>query len=194
MTRIDFAIPHPSLSGRFVLAVEADGASYHSSATARDRDRLRQQVLERLGWRVHRIWSTDWFNDPASETEKVLAAYETALEHSGRDVESVEPAEEQRSNPTEVGSQPERPRMYLRQGKRPSFHPGLSINEYQRSTLVALANWIQSDGRLRTESELMDEMMQELGFRRHGSRIVQALEGAIRHARRANQKRDRFQP
>ncbi len=53
--RIDFALPHPTLSGRMVLAVEADGASYHSSPTARDRDRLRQQVLERLGWRFHRI-------------------------------------------------------------------------------------------------------------------------------------------
>ena len=44
-----------------VLAIECDGARYHSSPTARDRDRLRQDHLERLGWRFHRIWSTDWF-------------------------------------------------------------------------------------------------------------------------------------
>ncbi|NEU72761.1 hypothetical protein PI95_009325 [Hassallia byssoidea VB512170] len=43
--------------------IECDGAFYHSLPTARDRDRLRQQVLERLGWKIHRIWSTDWFRN-----------------------------------------------------------------------------------------------------------------------------------
>ena len=56
-----------------VLAIECDGASYHSSQTARDRDRLRQEQLERLGWRFHRIWSTDWFADPAGEVQRVDA-------------------------------------------------------------------------------------------------------------------------
>ena len=60
------------------LGVECDGATYHSSKTARDRDRLRQEVLERLGWRIHRIWSTDWVKDPNRETERVLAAFEKA--------------------------------------------------------------------------------------------------------------------
>ncbi len=59
--RIDMVAEHPRKPGRFVLAIECDGASYHSSYTARDRDRLRQQQLENLGWRFHRIWSTDWF-------------------------------------------------------------------------------------------------------------------------------------
>ena len=53
--RIDFACAHPDQPGRMVLAIEADGASYHSAHTARDRDRLRQQVLEDKGWRFHRI-------------------------------------------------------------------------------------------------------------------------------------------
>ncbi|HYT26121.1 MAG TPA: AAA domain-containing protein, partial [Actinomycetota bacterium] len=48
--RIDFAARHPTRPGRFVLAIECDGASYHASPTARDRDRLRQDHLERLGW------------------------------------------------------------------------------------------------------------------------------------------------
>jgi len=54
---IDFAAQHPTTPGRMVLAIECDGASYHSSPTARDRDRLRQQHLEQLGWTFHRIWS-----------------------------------------------------------------------------------------------------------------------------------------
>jgi very-short-patch-repair endonuclease len=55
---IDFAVQHPAQPGRFVLAIECDGATYHSSQSARDRDRLRQEQLERQGWRFHRIWST----------------------------------------------------------------------------------------------------------------------------------------
>jgi very-short-patch-repair endonuclease len=83
-TRIDFTAAHPRFPGRMVLAIEADGASYHSSRTARDRDRLRQQALENLGWRFHRIWSTDWFTDPDNEIAKVRAAYDRAVHHSDK--------------------------------------------------------------------------------------------------------------
>lgn len=61
--RIDLGVVNNNRPGEFLLGIECDGASYHSSPTARDRDRLRQQVLERLGWKIHRIWSTDWFRN-----------------------------------------------------------------------------------------------------------------------------------
>jgi len=61
--RIDMAVVNNNRPGEFLLGIECDGASYHSSPTARDRDRLRQQMLERLGWKIHRIWSTDWFRN-----------------------------------------------------------------------------------------------------------------------------------
>jgi very-short-patch-repair endonuclease len=77
--RIDLGIVHPEQAGRYVLGVECDGATYHRQATARDRDRLRQQVLEGLGWRIHRVWSRDWVHAPARETERVLEAYRQAL-------------------------------------------------------------------------------------------------------------------
>ena len=76
--KIDFGILHPEDSSKFILALECDGASYHSSSTARDRDRLRQEVLENLGWRFYRIWSTDWFLNPSREMSKLLDAIETA--------------------------------------------------------------------------------------------------------------------
>ena len=66
---IDIGVRHPSWEHGFILGVECDGASYHSSKSARDRDRLRQEVLEGLGWRFHRIWSTDWFNNPAKQAD-----------------------------------------------------------------------------------------------------------------------------
>jgi very-short-patch-repair endonuclease len=58
---IDLAVVDPNQPGRYLLGIECDGATYHSSPTARDRDRLRQEVLERLGWKIQRIWSADWF-------------------------------------------------------------------------------------------------------------------------------------
>src|SRR5207245_11420936 len=78
--RIDLVAQHPRKPGRFVLAIECDGASYHSSPTARDRDRLRQRQLENLGWRFHRIWSTDWFMRKAQEVERTVRAFEAAVD------------------------------------------------------------------------------------------------------------------
>ncbi|MHC4606228.1 MAG: DUF3320 domain-containing protein [Planctomycetota bacterium] len=73
--RIDFAVKD---DGRYLLGIECDGATYHFAPTARDRDRLRHQVLRSLGWRLHRIWSADWFRDPAREVQRVLEAIERA--------------------------------------------------------------------------------------------------------------------
>jgi len=61
--RIDLGVVHDGAPGRYLAGVECDGATYHRSATARDRDRLREQILRRLGWRIHRVWSTDWWVD-----------------------------------------------------------------------------------------------------------------------------------
>lgn len=74
--RVDIGVVDPRAPGRYLLGVECDGATYHSAATARDRDRLRQHVLEGLGWRIHRIWSTDWWLDPQRELEKLQAKLE----------------------------------------------------------------------------------------------------------------------
>jgi very-short-patch-repair endonuclease len=77
--RVDFAATHPNDAGRMVLAIEADGASYRESGSVRDRDRLRGEHLQRLGWRYHRLWSTNWFRDPDGELAKVRQAYDQAV-------------------------------------------------------------------------------------------------------------------
>lgn len=77
---IDIGVRHSDWPHGFVLGVECDGATYHSSKSARDRDRLRQEVLERLGWHLHRIWSTDWFNDPQKEGERLRNVISARLE------------------------------------------------------------------------------------------------------------------
>jgi very-short-patch-repair endonuclease len=70
--RIDLGIIDPARPGQYILGVECDGATYHRARSARDRDRLRQEVLEERGWRLYRIWSTDWFRNPQRETDKLI--------------------------------------------------------------------------------------------------------------------------
>ena len=77
--RIDMAVKHPTLSGRYVLGIECDGAAYHSARTARERDRLRQDVLESMGWKIYRIWSTDWIKDPVTEGQRLMEAVDNAI-------------------------------------------------------------------------------------------------------------------
>ena len=74
--RIDIGVVHPDRKGSYVLGVECDGATYHSSKSARDRDRLRQDVLEGLNWKIHRVWSTDWYRDPEREFARLVQSIE----------------------------------------------------------------------------------------------------------------------
>jgi len=76
--RIDLAVRDPHDERHYVLGVECDGVTYHSSRTARDRDLLRQLVLQRMGWRIHRLWSTEWFHDPEKAISGILRSIEQA--------------------------------------------------------------------------------------------------------------------
>jgi very-short-patch-repair endonuclease len=165
--RIDFAVKDPDSPGRYVLAVECDGATYHSSPTARERDRLRQSHLERLGWRFHRIWSSDWFLDQRAEVEKVVEAYEAAL------------AEKEGSGnpPAPFDRCREKVRLSNPQRQRPN-RPAV-FRSYDPSQIAILIRWIESDTLPRTRTELAEETIEELGFSRKGTRIVAAVEAAL---------------
>ena len=178
--RIDFACAHPDQPGRMVLAIEADGASYRSAHTARDRDRLRQQVLEDKGWRFHRIWSTEWFRNRDTEVNRAVEPWERACEdvNRGESVPSESRADLEEHDEI-LATHPTTSR-----GPRPPVMPGSPITEYSRSQLVALASWILSDTLLRTYDDLLSEMVRELGFGRRGHRIVATLKEAIEAARR----------
>ncbi len=78
--RIDLAIANPDRAGAFLAGIECDGAQYHSFATARDRDKVRQAMLEGLGWNILRIWSTDWFRNPLSVIDRLNERLEALLE------------------------------------------------------------------------------------------------------------------
>lgn len=174
---IDFAAKHPTEPGRYVLAIEADGVMYHSSDTARDRDRLRQDHLERLGWRFHRIWSSEWFHHRELEVERAVEAFDAALEEPEASVSSQSVPHDHAE--TRSTQSPVDGTVHGRVGPRPWRPDGRKITEYPDFELVKLMRWIMSDGQLRTTDELVALGTAELGFKRRGALIVSALERAI---------------
>ena len=181
--RIDFVVEHPDRPGELVLAIECDGASYHSQPTARDRDRLRQTHLESLGWRFHRIWSTDWFANREREVERVLAAFDAAVTAADSEVTEQDALGPVAAASRPASSPPLSVRAPVRSARRPALRPGLGITEYRHRDLVRLVTWIESDGLLRTEADTVKEAMTELGFQKRGKRIVAALTAAIEESR-----------
>lgn len=179
---IDFAAQHPSRAGQMVLAIECDGARYHSSATARDRDRLRQEHLERLGWSFHRIWSQDWFHHREAEVVRAVAAYRVA-------VAAVDAGEGGYKAPRGSGAdQVSTPALdpagpSARSGPCPVAVGRSNIDAFSQAELVAVVHWVESDTLLRTEEELFDATMAVIGFSRRGSKITGAIKAAIALAR-----------
>ena len=172
---IDFAAQHPTQPGRMVLAIECDGATYHSSESARDRDRLRQDKLEDLGWTFHRIWSQDWFQHKDGEVAKAKQAYDAAV--SATD-EPHEPHDQ-----TPRGVHGASAFDTLRSHPRPYLPRGLAISEYAWDELDQIVRYVESDTLLRTEDDLITEVMHELGLQRRGTRIVAAVTASIRRVR-----------
>jgi very-short-patch-repair endonuclease len=79
---IDIGVIDPDSEGDFLLGIECDGATYHSAKSARDRDYLRQSILEGLGWKIHRIWSPDWFKRRDIEITRLVRSIELELERA----------------------------------------------------------------------------------------------------------------
>jgi very-short-patch-repair endonuclease len=173
--RIDFVVAHPSIPHRWVLAIECDGATYHSAQSARDRDRLRQEHLERLGWKFHRIWSTEWFKDKPREVDRAWAALQDAIrtDEPVPALQDVTPATPD-IRPVAVVEAPPPLR-----GQRPYVPTGRGIDSYSDWEISRIVQWIKSDGRLRSEDELLSAVMDDLGFSRHGSKIVERITGVI---------------
>jgi len=119
-------------TGRYVLAIECDGATYHSSYTARDRDRLRQQQLENLGWRFQRLWSTDWFMRKEDRIQRAIKAFSESVEFADKlDRGSGQNHHGNSLNHTAHSEVPKR-------GPKPPVPVRTSISEYRGSELIVL--------------------------------------------------------
>lgn len=166
--RIDFALEHRGQPGNMTLAVEADGDVYHRARSARDRDRLRQEHLERLGWRFHRVWASAWYSNPEAETRRIVEAWERAMAEA--DLEPV---------PARIVAAPQvQAPAVVRRSPRPDVPRGLKTPEYSDSALIAECRWLISDGLPLDREERIDQALNDLGFQRRGPRIVERL----RHA------------
>ena len=184
--RIDMAVKHPTERGRYVLGVECDGAMYHSSRVARDRDRLRQEVLGRLGWtNLHRIWGLSWYWNRGQEEVRLRRAIEHAIE--GRPnlgpVRAVNPSEpealtiELTETPTWVV-----PYKVVTPGQphtTAAMHEGAAQGDLQRMILEVVAG----EGPVATEVVLR-RVRERWGMNRAGSRARSAFDVALRAARR----------
>jgi very-short-patch-repair endonuclease len=171
--RLDFAVKHPNEPGRFVLAIEADGASYHSTETVRDRDRIRQSHLERLGWRFHRIWSTEWFRNKETEIQLALTAFKESL--TARLAYTQEEAQ--------VKSPPFLPYSAQRQGLEPNMPSYPSIDDYG-GEISDYIIWFCSDGILRSDEDIFNAVFEQLPFSRRGRKIFERINGEIHLLRR----------
>ena len=102
--RIDMAVKHPTLKGVYVLGIECDGATYHSAKSARDRDRLREEVLKQRGWNIYRVWSTDWLRKRKMAEEALLSSVKHAIElfGNGSDSSKNEPEKSEQNFVVEV--------------------------------------------------------------------------------------------
>jgi very-short-patch-repair endonuclease len=176
--RIDLAIVHPERPGRFVLGIECDGATYHSSATARDRDRLRQEVLEGLGWRICRVWSTDWIRSPDRQIERIVAAYK---EEVARCDEVIDANDDSQPDESEDRFQhEERPVLRIRRaddqngGRSYANIDAVSDGVIRDTVLQLLRLYGQT-----TRDELIKSVAKQLGFQRTGRKIQQRLDSII---------------
>lgn len=174
--RIDLALVHPEKPGRFVLGIECDGATYHSSVTARDRDRLRQEVLEELEWRIHRIWSTDWVRNPGRQIEQVLAAYNEEIARSDSD-ETVHPPSSGSADRLEDEEKP-----ILRIRRDVDENTGSSYSSIDEVPEAVIRNTVLQLLRRygqTTREELIKSVSRQLGFLRTGRKIQQKIDSII---------------
>lgn len=183
--RIDFTLAHPELPGQMVLAVEADGDSYHRMTSTRDRDRLRQQQLERLGWRFHRVWAAAWFANPEAEADKIEAAWRRAVEACDIERDQVTARTEPAISPTTSGNnassagQADSPaQQHADRGPRPWLPYGVPIDHFTDRQLIVLFRWLMRDGLPLSREERLRQGLVELGFRKLGPKIRARLEHA----------------
>ncbi|HXG10904.1 MAG TPA: DUF4011 domain-containing protein [Gemmataceae bacterium] len=176
--RIDLALVDADCPGRYLLGVECDGAAYHSSATARDRDRLRQEVLESLGWRICRIWSTDWLRDREGQVRRVLAALAKARQEAAHPSPAA-PAPPAPCPRAEAPGEPQEPAV---PAAVPSYR---SIDDVPGDALrAAVLDVLRSCGNTGDE-DLVKAVRAQLGFERTGPRIRERIETVIHELLRA---------
>tara|TARA_B100000953_G_scaffold289860_1_gene274321 strand:+ start:4378 stop:10155 length:5778 start_codon:yes stop_codon:yes gene_type:complete len=183
--RVDLGVVHPEYSGKFLAGIECDGARYHSAKSARDRDILRQMVLEGLGWNILRIWSTDWWYDYEKCVDKLHQELEAFLvtpqESLKQALKEVDIAESEKKNlskqETSLNEQNEK-----KNGDAHVYDPSVielipQGDFYENSSLINLQiTEIVNKLAPISKEECFSIVARSWGFTRRGNRIDQLLE------------------
>jgi hypothetical protein len=189
--KIDLAVHRPDHEGRYMLAIECDGASYHSAVWARERDRLRQEVLEGLGWRFHRVWSTDWFHRRGEEARRLEAALNAAANAplpSRSEPLDIGPLPEPESVPPAIEEPPQAP---FEDAGLPDYvvaaFPIAAAGEPHEVPLGKLVPIVQRIVDIEApvhREEITRRVAALFGKQRAGSRIAEAVDRALRQLAR----------
>ncbi len=185
---IDLAVRHRQKPGRYVLGIECDGASYHSAKSARDRDKLRQMALEVRGWKLHRIWSTDWWQSREGEVQRCIEAIERA--HAADAPEPPTVSDAASAPKPEDFIKMEAP-GHIRNGPKTVPYVAWSEPIEQNGVPIQimpdsrLAYWIAQIARVEApihEALLCQRMRTSAGLGRAGRRVQRAVEQALHAA------------
>lgn len=193
--RIDLAIRNPDQPNRYILGIECDGATYHRSSFARDRDRIRHEILSVLGWNLHRIWSTEWLRDPRSCLERIgqqiqeLRAAATSIDPSPpgnmRHVRAPVKAEGGNADPIVTDEfMAVHPNVQFPHYRayRSSARPNVPIPNERSHTLARLIKaLVEAEGPVH-EQVAFERLRDIYGHSRMGDRIVEALHAALQEA------------
>jgi len=190
--RIDLGVVDSKRPGRYLLGIECDGRTYHSARSARDRDRLRQEVLESLGWKIHRIWSLDWLKDRDKETRRLLLAIEETkddnVEADGPTTQQDEPHESTTIRRTETRKEARAPHELVSEAYRRysgnilQGHPSEAGTDRLARLVVGI---VQVESPIHID-ELSKRVAEAYGLQRTGSRIQESVRLAVFAAERGN--------
>ena len=196
--RIDMAIIDPDSPGRYVLGIECDGVTYHSSRVARERDRLRRQVLEGLGWRLYRVWSTDWYRNRKNAQDRLLKAVKTAVENKDCIISHVL----EKGETKELVAEPQRKDNHTNGLTEEELFDSYSeVSNYKICTSIGISTWqelheispsdlstvvskiVQVEGPVHVD-EVIRRIREHWDLKRSGSRIQNNVHNAIMIASR----------
>jgi very-short-patch-repair endonuclease len=187
--RIDLAVRNPDRPGTYLMAIECDGATYHSAQWARERDRLRQEILEGMGWRFHRIWSTDWFRTPEAAKRKLSVVLGQSRSDAGNPkkppASTATPVERlsnvsQPTRPDSLGSAERRAPGYT----EASFPVSLvgELHEVPVDNLASIVERIVQIEAPIHEEEVARRAARMMNKDRAGNRILSSVRTALNHA------------
>lgn len=194
--RVDMGVRHPDKPGVFVLGVECDGFQYHSSKVARDRDRLREEVLKGLGWNMHRIWGTAWYRGRSTEEQRLRDAIERAVRTPTAGLLTPQAGPPAPAEPRlefqsiDLSAPPEWLREYT-PASVPSLPSWVDYGEFAncRHIVDPVERIVVAESPVHL-SQLHQRLREAWGIGRVGSRIRETIDGAIQMSSRTTRKGD----